>query len=945
MAWGLFIIVSLTLFLSFGESKVYAESFSSGSGSEQDPYIITTAEQLNSIRDSHDHLSAHYRLESDIDLQASYPNWTPIGTLATADRFRGSFDGNGHTISGLTIKQPAGQYLGLFASIHITGKVHDLTLSDVDITGVSYVGAVAGINRGEIGNVHVTGNINGSSRFVGGIVGRSTSNSSLIIASSFSGKVSGQETVGGIVGENSAASYIVAATSSGEVISDAESGMDIGGLTGFNSGVILYGYADMKVSAKGKNAENIGGLVGYNSYYMIDTTTSSNGRIAFSYASGTVAGGSSVGGLVGYNQGEIENSFSTSDVESSYRSLFGNNGYVGGFVGLNQGYGYSHNNNPYTYDGGMITHSYATGMIQAPYLNASTIGSFVGENEKEISNSFSLSSKGSFAGTGSGQEPVASRALGDSESFLRKTYDQWDFENIWAIEDGETTPHLRMFLSASAELIGLDVEPAIDVQFDSENLQYTVVVPHNLQQAELQLLKQLYAEVVVKKNEHVLTGTNNHYQIMLDSDVTTINVEARSPDGINNLTYTVSITRTTEAHNVDFNVNGGLPIDSQTVFHYDTAVMPADPIKEGYLFAGWYLDQDTYNQPFDVERTPITGDTVLYAKWELKTALTLSIHSSGGAVQGNELTYAYGTEVELIAIDDEGYRFAGWVDAVTGKRLSLQAIYSFKITDDTQLIASFVQDDTESYIVSFVSESGMIISVQQVARGDNAIPPAAPSKPDTAFVGWNADYNNIQSDLTLRPVYSANGVTYNVTVIDGSIAGGITEYEFDTFVSVTADPPSNGLVFSHWEMNGSIVSYSEIYFFYVTGHVTVIAIFDEVSMFKSPRVSISPDVIVNATAGKISFIGQIQSASSDFTLIECGLVVKQSAQPINELHFGTAGAIRAKSNVQTLTGQFMMNKTGVQAGETWYAVAYLIYQDNEGHIVTKYSDVTSGTMT
>src|SRR5690606_37422452 len=127
------------------------------------------------------------------------------------------------------------------------------------------------------------------------------------------------------------------------------------------------------------------------------------------------------------------------------------------------------------------------------------------------------------------------------------------------------------------------------------------------------------------------------------------------------------------------------------------------------------------------------------------------------------------------------------------------------------------------------------------------------------------------------------------------------------------------------------------------GNTTLTAVYDSAPIVKSPIIMISPAVIANSLTLRMSFIGQYDM-TSPFLFIETGVVVKKSDTPITELHFGTENAIKARSSAQTETGQFMMNKTGVQSGETWYARTYLIYMDASGEVHTIYSDIVSGTM-
>ena len=104
-------------------------------------------------------------LAADIDLTGT--EWTPI------PGFAGTFDGNGKTITGLTINQPSTNNVGLFASIEDVGTVKNLKLDKVNVTANSNVGAIAGENRGTIENCSVSGSVTGLSdnSCVGGIAG------------------------------------------------------------------------------------------------------------------------------------------------------------------------------------------------------------------------------------------------------------------------------------------------------------------------------------------------------------------------------------------------------------------------------------------------------------------------------------------------------------------------------------------------------------------------------------------------------------------------------------------------------------------------------------------------------------------------------------------------------------------------------------------------------
>ena len=228
-------------------------------------------------------------LTADIDLTGT--EWTPI------PKFAGTFDGNGKTITGLTINQSATDNVGLFASIEIEGTVKNLKLDDVDITANSNVGAIAGENRGTIENCSVSGSVTGLSdnSFVGGIAGLHIRGS--ITDCHSSATVEGKAYVGGIAGQNDAmlgSAYITACYSTGSVTAKMNSVnySYAGGVVGLNSnGAALTAcYATGDVKGDGYY---VGGVVGDN---VVGTVT------ACYHATGSVTGASgTTGGVAGRN--------------------------------------------------------------------------------------------------------------------------------------------------------------------------------------------------------------------------------------------------------------------------------------------------------------------------------------------------------------------------------------------------------------------------------------------------------------------------------------------------------------------------------------------------------------------------------------------------------------------------------------------------------------------
>ena len=175
-------------------------------------------------------------LLDDIDL-SSFENWTPIGTENKP--YTGTFDGNGCTIKGLTIKS-TDDFIGLFGYVGEGGCVQNVALEGGSIKGSSYVGGVAGyIYLGTVSNCYNTGDVTGSGNYVGGVVGR---NHGTVSNCYNTGDVEGKDLVGGVAG------YISLGTVSNCYNTGAVSGNDrVGGVAGNNRGIVLNCYYDRNV--------------------------------------------------------------------------------------------------------------------------------------------------------------------------------------------------------------------------------------------------------------------------------------------------------------------------------------------------------------------------------------------------------------------------------------------------------------------------------------------------------------------------------------------------------------------------------------------------------------------------------------------------------------------------------------------------------------------------
>lgn len=233
-------------------------------------------------------------LDNDIDLTGI--NWTPIGTYDNP--YTGTFDGGGHTITGLTVTT-SDQYAGLFGYIGSGGKVMNVKLEGVQIESdneTSAVGGVAGHSYGTLENCSVSGSVigRGKNSIVGGVVGYQYGG--FLTGCSSSATVNAGNTAGGVVGTTNNGATLTACYATGSVTLESinQYGNFAGGVVGSNGGGILTAcYAWGSVTGSGSGTIYTGGVTGSNN---LGTLT------ACYHAKGTVSGpGGATGGVAGRN--------------------------------------------------------------------------------------------------------------------------------------------------------------------------------------------------------------------------------------------------------------------------------------------------------------------------------------------------------------------------------------------------------------------------------------------------------------------------------------------------------------------------------------------------------------------------------------------------------------------------------------------------------------------
>jgi|GEM_PF-2045058 Bacterial surface proteins containing Ig-like domains len=275
-----------------------------GDGSASNPYLIYTVDDLKAIRDS---INANngfygnkaYKLMNDLDFSKETSNWTPIGNTATVT-FKGSFDGNGKTISSMHIgnisqvngsgRTCAMQYAGLF------GVIESATIKNIEVDWIQimasfkdneicYAGGIAGYGSGTIFNCITNGDFAciayTPTNYVGGIIGYGTATTTIDNCHYNSGFISHS-------------SYNLAI------------GYNAGGIAGYNIGTISNCSSSGRIGAS--NNYN-GGIAGYSIGIVVNCFSSSFVACTSSTSSG---------GIAGYSVGTIINCYSTGKINGTY---------------------------------------------------------------------------------------------------------------------------------------------------------------------------------------------------------------------------------------------------------------------------------------------------------------------------------------------------------------------------------------------------------------------------------------------------------------------------------------------------------------------------------------------------------------------------------------------------------------------------------------------------
>ena len=435
----------------------YTYTYAGGSGTELDPYLIETPQQLAGLSayifynqtsgTSITHFDdVYFKQTKDIDLSAYY--WLPIGTSGTL--FAGNYDGGNFEITGIRNfqldKVEYEDYYssgGLFGGIQ-NAVIQNVIVADSEIRGSGDIGAIVNRGSGTIINCVNLSSVEGSGSYVGGIIGSLSSMSggngsfsvincrnegNVIMRPSLMGNVY----VGGVAGS----ATVINCVNTGTIQNFGTSNIDyVGGIAG--SGTVRSSVNEGTVTS----TTTAGGIIGSGSVYN-------------SYNSGTITG-DYAGGIIGYD-GTVENCYNLGDVNGTTRAggVWGGNSSSSGSVSIN-----------HVYNAGNVTggqNAYTGGIVgggAATISNAINIGQVTGgtnvsgilgyASSSTVNNSYyggNCANIGAVNGADTDTSVYSDTLLADAATL--SWYEDssvwtaiWDFENSWEFVGSASLPTL-----------------------------------------------------------------------------------------------------------------------------------------------------------------------------------------------------------------------------------------------------------------------------------------------------------------------------------------------------------------------------------------------------------------------------------------------------------------------------------------------------------------------
>ena len=245
----------------------------------------------------------------------------------------------------------------------------------------------------------------------------------------------------------------------------------------------------------------------------------------------------------------------------------------------------------------------------------------------------------------------------------------------------------------------------------------------------------------------------------------------------------------TNSYVVSFQANG--VAENKSVVFGHPVLEPNEPTRDGHDFAGWFIGEGS-RWRFETDTMP-AKDITLYANWDIRQYTVAFYEQDGMTLIGLPQTVNWGSAAVLEAAPVVmGYAFDGWV--LSGSDTS-EADSLINVRENINAAASYIKD---GFTVTFVDDMGRVIDTDGVCAGGSATPPNAPDKEGYTFIGWDASLDSISDNITVTAQYEINSYTVRFVDEDGGELS-VQNVNWNASAIAPAHPNREGYAFTGWD--------------------------------------------------------------------------------------------------------------------------------------------------
>ncbi len=371
-------------------------------------------------------------------------------------------------------------------------------------------------------------------------------------------------------------------------------------------------------------------------------------------------------------------------------------------------------------------------------------------------------------------------------------------EGIYSVADVWKDFYQYLPLSSNTNLHSLSVSDGIlSPTFSASDTSYICTVPYSVKRIKI-------FATAVDSASAIVRGTGDN---ALEVGINKFEVVVEAPDGSSTKTYHITVIREEMPDPiVSFNTQGGNDIASQIVLDGGHVVRPADPRRDGYIFAGWYIDAG-HTKLWDFTTDVVLRNITLYADWISLFTVSFNTQGDNEASIGEQLVLEGGYVARPTDPFLDGYIFDGWYT-----ESSCINIWNFDtnvVTENTTLYAKW--SAAVIYNVNFNTKGGGKISSQSIELGGMVLQPEDPVHQVHTFGGWYMEANCVNvwhfgsyvvtGEITLYAKWLNRKSTDIITVIFNTQGGSYVNYQYvesgDNIMQPN-DPVRPGYRFAGW---------------------------------------------------------------------------------------------------------------------------------------------------